>query len=129
MLSSREIEAFYCAAPGDLLEIVMELRSLICKVTPNITEIIQWKGLSYFDSARGGSISAGVCQIFVATDHVRLAFVHGINLPDPQQLLEGSGKAKRFVRLADYASAPWPALEDLIRASAHFDPRTQQFFK
>jgi len=137
MLSIREIEAFYQDVPTPLLEIVLELRNLIFSVSPTVTEVIQWKGLSYYDSARGGSVSAGICQIFVEnglksadkTGHVRLAFIHGIFLPDPSGLLQGSASYKKFVRINSYVNAPWGALKDLIQASSQFDPYTQTFIK
>lgn len=127
MLSTAEIEAFYSKVPPALLDIVFELRNLIAATCPNLSEIFQWKGLSYYDASRGGSISAGICQIFVAPDHVQLAFIHGSFLPDPFRLLTGPARYKRFVRLSSYDSVPWAALEALIRASTHFDPRTQSF--
>jgi hypothetical protein len=133
MLSIREIEEFYQDIPPGLLEIVFELRNIICSIHPTVTEIIQWKGLSYFDSARGGAVSAGLCQIFVVyhsptdDDHVQLAFIHGIFLPDPRGLLEGNAKYKRFVRIYSFEQAPWDALKELIQASSRFNPRTQTF--
>ena len=137
MLSSREIEEFYQDAPADLLEIVMELRSLIFSVCPEVTEIIQWKGLSYYVDSRGGPVSANVCQIFAAygpaeknrplgmQPHVQLAFIQGAFLPDPDGLLEGKTKAKRFTRIFSFESAPWPALKALLEASSKYDPYTQ----
>jgi hypothetical protein len=124
MLSVKEVEAFYQDAPARLLEIVLELRNLIYSVCPSASEIIQWKGLSYFDSSRGGTVSAGICQIFVAEDHVQLAFIHGAFLPDPHSLLEGTAHYKRFVRIYSYEEAPWKALKELIQTSAKFDPRS-----
>ena len=135
MLSVREIEAFYQGVPAPLLEIVLELRNLIFSVLPAATEIIQWKGLSYYDNARGGSVSAGICQIRVVhdlqsgTDHVQLGFIHGTFLPDPSGLLQGSARYKKFVCIDSYEAAPWGALKDLILASSRFDPYTQTFIK
>lgn len=137
MLTSREIEEFYRGTPTDLLAIVMELRSLIFSICPDVTEIIQWKGISYYISSRGGPVSANLCQIFVATGlaeknrprgmqpHVQLAFIQGAFLPDPEGLLEGKTKVKRFTRIYSFESAPWPALKALLEASSRFDPYTQ----
>ena len=67
MLSVQEIEEFYKELPAELLDIVLELRSVIYTICPAVTEIIQWKGLTYYDSSRGGPVSAGLCQIFAAS--------------------------------------------------------------
>jgi hypothetical protein len=46
---------------------------------------------------------------------VSLFFVHGADLPDPQTLLKGSGKAIRHVVLEDATDLDKPALQALIR--------------
>ena len=72
---------------------------------------------------RGGPISAGICQINLERDHIRLAFIHGAFLPDPKSLLQGDRQYKRYVKITSFDQAPWDDLQDLITASAHFDPR------
>lgn len=122
MLTISEIERFYINEPPELLEIVLELRNIVFSVAPQATEMIQWKGISYYDASRGGTVGAGICQIHIIEGCVRLGFVHGAYLPDPDHLLEGERKAKRYVRLPAYESAPWESLKKLIEASSHFDP-------
>jgi hypothetical protein len=100
------------------------LRNLIAEVAPQATEIILWRGLTYYDESRGGPISAGVCQIRIEKDNVQLAFTHGAFLPDPKHLLEGTRLAKRFVKLRSFEEAPWEDLKNLISASSAFDPRS-----
>ncbi len=124
MESTREIEHFLRSRPAGLLEIVLELRNLIFSAAPSATEVAHSKWLSYYHKDRGGPVSAGICQIGLEPDHVRLAFVHGAFLPDPRGLLTGEVKYKRYVRLYSYEQAPWEDLRALIIASAHFDPYT-----
>lgn len=50
-------------------------------------------------------------------DHVRLGFFHGAALADPTGLLEGTGKAQRYVRLAAGAGIDAAAVGDLIQAA------------
>ena len=126
MLPLHEIEAFLQHTPAHLQEIVLELRNLIADVAPDAAEAIRWGGLSYFHEGRGGIVSAGICQIGIHADHVRLAFIHGAFIADPRQLLVGTQKAKRFVRIESFDDAPWEYFRELIRASANFDPRTIQ---
>ena len=120
--SEGEIERFLERKPEALKDIVFELRNLIAEIAPYATEKIQWKGLSYYDANRGGTVKGGICQIEVHAEHVRLSFIHGAFIEDPQGLLQGERIAKRYVRLESYESAPWEALGELIRASAAFDP-------
>jgi hypothetical protein len=124
MRPTREIERCLQLTPAPLRDIVHELRSLIVSVAPTATEVVHRKGFVYYDEDRGGPVSAGICQIRLHPDHIRLAFVHGAFLPDPRGLLEGDQKAMRYVRVYSYDDAPWDELKALITASARFDSRT-----
>lgn len=120
--SLYEIERFLERKPETLKDIVFELRNLIAEIAPCATEKILWGGLSYYDASRGGAVKGGICQIEIHADHVRLSFIHGAFLPDPQGLLQGERLFKRYVRLESYESTPWKALEELIRVSSQLDP-------
>jgi hypothetical protein len=123
MLPIHSIEEFLKFTPQPLQEIVFELRNIIAAVAPDAAEVIRWGGLSYFHEGRGGIVSAGICQIGIEKDHIRLAFIHGALLPDPKKLLCGTGKAKRYIEINSYETAPWDYFKKLIAASAKFDPR------
>ena len=124
MLPIHHIESFLKFTPPNLQEIVLELRNIIFSVAPDTAEVVRWGGLSYFHEGRGGIVSAGICQIGIHEDHIRLAFIHGAFLPDPRKLLCGTQKAKRFIELNSYDNAPWDDLKQLITASSLFDPRS-----
>lgn len=124
MLPFHEIEAFLQHTPAHLQDIVLELRNILHSVAPDAVEVIRWGDLGYFHSGRGGLISAGICQIEIRNDHVRLAFIHGAFLPDPRNLLQGTQKAKRFIRINSFEEAPWDDLKELMASSAKFDPRS-----
>ena len=124
MLSSPEIESFLNSTPIPFREIVLELRNIIFATAPDAVEVIRWGGLGYYHAGRGGLISAGICQVGIHADHVRLAFIHGAFLPDPHHLLKGDRKAKRYVRINSYDGAPWEDLEQLLLSSATFNPRS-----
>ena len=124
MLPIHHIDNFLKFTPQPLQEIIFELRNIIVSVAPDAVEVIRWGGLSYFHEGKGGIVSAGICQIGVEKDHVRLAFIHGAFLSDPKNLLRGTGKAKRYIEVDSYETAPWEYFKELITASANFDPRS-----
>lgn len=126
MLPLREIETVLQRTPVQFQEIVLELRNIILSAAPDAVEVVRWGGLSYFHAGGGGIVSAGICQIGIHEDHVRLAFIHGVYLPDPQHLLEGEQKAKRFARITSFDDAPWDSMKQLILDSSQFDPRSLQ---
>jgi len=104
----------------------LELRNVIVSVAPDAVEVIRWGGLSYFHEGGGGIVSAGICQIGIHEDHVRLAFIHGAFLPEPRGLFEGRQKVKRYIKLKSYNDVPWDYLKQLIGESSRFDPRSLQ---
>jgi hypothetical protein len=124
MLPTRHLELILEHVRPDLRDIVLELRNLVASIAPTATEIVHSKGLTYYHRERGGPVSAGVCQINLHSDHIRLAFIHGAFLPDSRGLLEGASQYKKYVRIYSYEDAPWDYLEGLIAASSRFDPRT-----
>ncbi len=124
MLPIHHIESFLKYTPPQLQEIVLELRNIIASVAPDATEVVRWGGLSYFHEGRGGIVSAGICQIEIHKEHVRLAFIHGAFLPDPRKLLGGTQKYKRFIGIDSYDNAPWDYLKELVLSASQFDPRS-----
>jgi hypothetical protein len=126
MLPERFIEKHMQYVSPELRDIVLELRNLVASVAPNATERQHSRGFSYYDKERGGPVSAGICQIGIYRDHVRLGFIHGAFLPNPQGLLVGEPKYKKHIRLYHYDEVPWEYLRMLIVASSRFDPYTLQ---
>ena len=126
MLPVHEIETFLQHIPADLQDIVLELRNIVASVAPDVVEVIRWGGLSYFHEGRGGIVSAGICQIGIHNNYIRLDFIHGIFLSDPKHLLGGNQKVKRFVKLKSFDDALWEDIRQLIEESSHFDPRALQ---
>lgn len=124
MLPIHHIENFLKFTPHHLQEIVLELRNMIITVAPDATEVVRWGGLSYYHEGRGKIVSAGICQIGIHKDHIRLAFIHGVFLPDPGRLLRGTQKYKRYVQIDSYENASWNNLKELIANSSKLDPRS-----
>lgn len=127
MLTLHELETHFQILPRHLLEILVELRNIVQQIAPEATEVIRREGLVYFFANRGGPVSAGICQILIKPDHIRLAFNHGVFLPDPAGLLEGDRLVKRYTCIRDYDHARWEEITTLIEAASRFDPYTQTF--
>lgn len=123
MLTSAEIERHFSTSPARLLDIVLEVRSLVAAEAPDATERIRGSSLSYYIASRGGPVSAGVCGLTVERDQVRLYFPLGAFLPDPKRLLQGKQLGMRFINLKSFDDTPWEDLKDLIEASHRFDVR------
>ena len=123
MIPTREIEKHFSHLSRDWLTIVLEIHNIVAATTPDAAVEIRRYGIVYFDGARGGPVSAGICQTLLKPDHIRLAFIHGAFLPDLRRLLRGDTFPKRYLRIDDFDNAPWDYIKMLIKAHSEFDPR------
>ena len=62
-------------------------------------------------------MSDAYAYVMPNTAHLNLGFFHGAGLPDPEGLLEGTGKALRHVKLRAADEAARPAVVALIDAA------------
>lgn len=100
-----------------------EAQRLLESCRPNPT-LVAWP--------RQGIISYGVgpkkmsehyCYIALAKKHLNLGFYYGAHLHDPEQLLQGTGKELRHVKIRSLEDLHRPALKELIVAATHYLPR------
>ncbi len=122
MISTRELVKHISHLPQNRLSILLEIQNIVAVSAPTATVELRRYGVVYYDGARGGPVSAGICQTLIKPGHIRLAFIHGAFLPDPRHLLQGSTFPKRYLPIQDYDSAPWDYIEFLIKAHSQFDP-------
>jgi hypothetical protein len=95
---------------GDLIS---RLRALINEAEPALKE--DWKWDTPVWSSNGN-----VCAVGAFKNSVKINFLKGASLPDPQGLFNGGlqAKASRSIDLAEGDSIDEGALQDLVRAAA-----------
>ena len=59
----------------------------------------------------------------VGKEHVTFAFLRGAALPDPQKLLEGTGKGVRHVKMRGVADVMRPGVKKLIAEAARLNKK------
>ena len=62
-------------------------------------------------------MSEHYCYIGAFKKHVNLGFYYGAILPDPQRLLEGTGKNLRHIKVNTLEAVDQPAVRDMLRAA------------
>ena len=62
-------------------------------------------------------MSEHFCYIGAHRDHVNLGFYYGAELPDPEGLLEGTGKKLRHIKIRGKDEISQPALRQLLQVS------------
>lgn len=104
-------------SPPAIGKIARRLRKLIAEVHPDAIEVPRpsEQHASYglgLNNASG--IYGYICPL---KDYVRLGFYLGGELPDPEKLLEGSGKRLRHIKIYSLQEAEDPAVRALVEAA------------
>jgi len=98
----------YVKEAGKLEAVAKAVRGLVKNAVKGVEEYVNpWK-IPSFDS------NGPLCCFMVGKEHVTFAFMRGAALPDPQKLLEGTGKGVRHVKLRSVADVKRPGVKKLI---------------
>lgn len=108
----QRLIARFAAAHEKLLGSVRRrMRKLLPTAYEMVYEYKTWIVISYSPSGRGFE---GVFAIRADAAGVQFYFNQGKELPDPEKLLQGSGKQVRFIELASISTLSRPAVARLI---------------
>ena len=98
----------YVKKAGKLAGVTKAVRALMKKTIKGVEEYVNpWK-IPSFDS------NGPLCCFIAGKNHVTFAFLRGALLPDPEELLEGTGKGVRHVKLRSVGEVKRPAVKKLI---------------
>jgi hypothetical protein len=107
----------YVRKAGKLAGVAKAVRTLVKKSAAGCEEYVSpWKTPA-FDS------NGPLCVFVLGKEHLSLAFLRGAKLPDPQELLEGTGKGVRHVKLRNVADVKRPGVKKLIAEAAKMNKK------
>jgi hypothetical protein len=99
--------------PG-LAAIARRLRAIIRAVDPRTVETVRLGDNAATYGVGPRKMTDGYAYIMPKRDYVNLGFYQGALLADPKQLLEGSGKGLRHVKIRSLADANRPPVRTLV---------------
>lgn len=102
----------YVKKAGKLEPVAKALRTLMKKEVQGVEEYVNPWNIPSFDS------NGPLCCFMVGKEHVTFAFLRGAVLPDPEKLLEGTGKGVRHVKLRSVADVTKPGVKKLVVEAA-----------
>lgn len=110
------VDEFFAGYPPEIQAISRALRAMVRATVPDAIEIpvTHQDHVSYALTAYPRYTIVYICPL---PTYVRLGFMFGGTLPDPEHLLEGTGKRLRHNKVRTLAAAQNPALADLVRAA------------
>ena len=98
MKADERLKIFLGNYDKEIVKQVMELRVIIDSILPEIIEQVDLPArmIAY---VYGQKYSDMICTIIPSKKGVKLGFYKGVDLPDPDNLLEGEGKISRYVQI------------------------------
>ncbi len=103
--------------PKELLPAFEECAALIRKHA-GVCQEIAWPKQKILSFGVGPKkMSQHHCYLALYSAHINLGFYHGTHLPDPSQLLQGTGKGLRHIKITSAGTSNNKAIIELIRAA------------
>ena len=109
-------EEVAAAAPGHA-GTLRAIRSLVADLHPDAHEVASAREKSVWWGWGPGKMKDGYAYAMPHGGHVNLGFFRGVDLPDPDNRLEGTGKALRHVKIRDAAEVADRAVRALVTAA------------
>lgn len=101
-------------AKEPLWPIMDRLRSIILEIDPDACEVVRLGDRAATYGCGPRKMIEGYSYIMPFAKWVNLGFFRGVSLPDPQNLLEGSGKKLRHVKMRSLTDTERPGVRQLI---------------
>lgn len=98
----------------ELQPVARDLRALIFGVDKDAVEIVRLGDRAATYGVGPKKMSEGYAYILPHNHWVNLGFFKGADLPDPDELLEGTGKKLRHVKIRSIADTRRPEVCELI---------------
>lgn len=124
---SEQFELAIKSFSDDIKNIAREIRKIIYKTLPETVEVVwvQQKNTGFGTAIK--KKTEHFCWVMPATKHVNLGFNYGAELPDPKNLLEGTGKLFRHIKIKSVEQLQDKDLIDLLKfATTYRVPNSQK---
>ena len=102
-------------ADGVVRDLLTQMRDLIISLHPDTVEVPRPGERSVAYGHGPKKMSEAYVYLMPHGRHLNLGFYHGAGLPDPEGLLEGTGKALRHVKVTSAEDAAAPGVRRLIQ--------------
>src|SRR3989304_4426448 len=124
-LISIELEDFLETYTPEVRNLALQLRDLVFEIDHEVIEQID-KPAYLLAYGYAKTYTHLMCVIILYKEYVNLGFPRGVDLPDPEGLLEGTGKRARHVKVYDLSQVDSPEISALIQASVEITPRPEE---
>ena len=116
MPTNKDVDTFLAKYDQQVHTHALILREVLFKNLPNIIEQIDIPArmIAY---CYGQKYVEMICTIIPSKKGLKLGFSYGVDLPDPEKLLEGTGKISRYIEIKSDKQIKSAALKKLLLSS------------
>ena len=116
MTIDKSIDKFLSNYSEEVFSNALQLRKVLLVNLPGIIEQIDLpaKMIAY---CYGQKYADMICTIIPSKTGLKVGFYKGVDLPDPDNLLVGTGKISRYVEISSESQIKSAALKNLIKSS------------
>lgn len=117
-MDAQNITFFLEKFEGGIIQMIHRLRTIVKKNLPDLTETVDVpaKMIAY---SYGTRYTDMICCIFPSKKGAKLSFYNGVNLPDPENILEGSAKTTRYLNYKTAGNISEKVIEDFLKHALH----------
>ena len=114
MNPETQIDNFLSSYGEEVFASALKLRNVVMKNLPDVIEQIDQpaKMIAY---CYGQKYSQLICMIIPSKKGLKLGFNRGVELPDPESILEGAGKISRYVEIKSDSQIKSAAIKKLLK--------------
>ena len=122
---NEEFEKTLQSFSSDIQNIARQTRQLIYDILPSVVEVV-WAKQKITGFGTGiKKKTEHFCWIMPTRNHVTLGFNYGAELTDPKNLLEGTGKLYRHIKIKSFEQLLNKELIKLLKYSTTYRVPTQ----
>lgn len=103
------------SSPKEMQELALAVRQLIYEIEPKTVEVV-WEQQKIAGFGTGPKkMSEHFSWVSAFSKHVALGFNYGSELPDPDGLLEGTGKLMRHIKIKSADDLKNPSVKAILK--------------
>ena len=114
--AAAEVEELLAGLTPEVRALTLSVRKLVRSVLPRCQEIPD-KGARVIGYGYGPGYRDMIATLILSRGGVKLGLARGSELPDPKQLLAGSGKVHRHIAFTELDEVGRPGVRALLRAA------------
>jgi hypothetical protein len=117
-LPDRQLLSYLASYGPHVSELTLALRDVVLEEAPDAIEsIVKGYAVTVGFSFTGKPLKDGFCHIVTYSSHVNLGFNRGALLPDPNGVLQGTGKLIRHITIRQQNELDRPFVRRYLQAA------------